>query len=493
MVDWPSLAREPPGDWGRSFEAAVPSPFNVAYYTCRRHDDGTALVGESSVSFRRLDRLSDRAASWLATRGVGRGDVVWVELPSGPATVAWCQGCWKRGAVVVPASPKLGTAERRRRIDRCRPDAVVHTPATTVPTDGPALAVAGLDELTRVGDDERMPVAPTAPDDPAVISFTSGSTGRPKGVIHTHDYLLGYLPGRLQHGTTGRLADDAVMWAIGDVAWIAPLSSVLVASFLGRTAVVTDGFGPVEICRTVRRHGVTNLFAPPTAVRRLLRDDRADVTDLAGVETVLCGGEPHDAAFARRLDERLPATVNFGYGQSEVNMIAGETADERRPGSVGRPTVGRTVRIVDPATDERVPRGTTGEILVRSRDGLAVTSGYLDAPDPFARLDGHRWVRTGDRGYRDADGFLFVEGRLDDTLVSAGHPVAPAAVERAVRAHDAVMDCTVTTQPHPTRGAVPAVTVELADHSPTNIRDRLRSLVRRRLGGHVVVGRIDLR
>ena len=290
-----------------------------------------------------------------------------------------------------------------------------------------------------------------AEEDPAIIALSSGTTSVPKGVVHTHRGLIEmartdvYLYGGL------RASDRSLV----------PLSTAFIGCYngwlpflnAGGCAVFMERFDLAELVRRTVEERVTHVFLTPTLWRRLLNADLTGV-DFSAVRQVGFAAETMDAATLTRLRDRISPNVVQMYGSTETGAAAtciwAEEMVGERLVSVGRPMLNGDLRVVVPggAPADEVRRGETGEILLTSP---SLAAGIWDDPALTARsfiVDGdRRWWRSGDLGRLDRDGYLFIEGRHDDMIISGGINVMPARVEEVLLAHPGVRECAVVGMP----------------------------------------------
>ncbi len=504
------------------FEWTVPARFNIAAYCCDRwaeaRPDAPALIADSggepeTVTYADLDARASRLARFLREAGVARGDRVGVNAPQCVETAVAHLACWKLGAVSVPLSTLFGSdAIRYRLADAGAVAAVVHpealgayrkaradvdTLATTVVIDSTARGSEVTFGDVVGGRDPGFEATETDAEDDAVLIYTSGTTGDPKGVRHAHRMLLGHLPLFLTTFCNLELRDDDTFWTPSEWAWIASLFDVVVpACYYGRTVVVDETGGAFEPSRAfdvLDRHGVTNFFAPPTALRMMMQTDR----EVDSVRVVASGGESLGERIAAWAAESFGgAVVHEGYGQTEANMIVGDCTAlaESREGYIGRPGPGHEVAILDD-DGERLPADEVGEIAVRYDDDPVCFREYWNDPETTAAKVQDGWLLTEDLGRMDADSYLAFEARKDDVIISGGYRIGPVEIEESLAGHPAVADAAVIGVPDEERGEVPKAFVVLTDGyaSTDETRDRLREHVRERLAQYEYPREIEFR
>ncbi|MGH9036356.1 MAG: class I adenylate-forming enzyme family protein, partial [Acidimicrobiia bacterium] len=332
------------------------------------------------------------------------------------------------------------------------------------------------------GGHPRGPRDPGDEDDPAVILFTSGSTGLPKGAVLPHRALIA-----LQHTLlhlTGRFPDRLpadhpreVMLQSGPLFHVGGIQGLLRTWLLGGTLVfLRDRFDPAEVVDLIETERVHRWGGVPTMVSRVLDLPGLDTRDLSSVRSLTLGGSSVAPELVERVRARFPnATRGISqiYGQSEAGGTLTAATDRdllARPGTVGRALPVVELRIDDPGADG------VGEVLARTP---AQMSGYWGQPedDPFTP-DG--WLRTGDLGHLDADGYLYLTGRSKDIIIRGGENIAAPHVESALLNHDQVRDVTVVGLPDPDLGEVVGAVVVVAPDSTVTI-DELVDVARERL------------
>ncbi|WP_369131815.1 class I adenylate-forming enzyme family protein [Modestobacter sp. I12A-02662] len=412
--------------------------------------DAAALTGDwGADSYRELREQVLRAVSRLHRAGVRRGDRVVV---AGGNTRWWVYAhlaTLRLGAVSVPTNTRLSPAqfgehaaalgasvvlvdEERRRL------------AAEVRT-APVLDLAGADDGPVAA--ELPPIAEVcAPDAPALISSTSGTTGRPKGAVISHGAL--WACARTFAEQLGLGADDSTRVLVPlfhNTGFVDQLATMLAVG--GRTDLLEE-FHTRDAVAAFEELGSTYLTAVPSIIRLLMVADGADAV-FSGVRTVLYGGSPMPAAWSAELRRRWPRMrLVHGYGLTEftsvVTLLPPDQV-EARGESIGRPVPDVDVRIVDDGGAEVDP-GRVGELWVR---GATRMTGYWDDPEATAAKLSGGWLRTGDLARCDAEGWLHVEGRLDDVINRGGEKVLPASVESVLATCPEVAQASVFALPHP--------------------------------------------
>jgi acetyl-CoA synthetase len=496
----------------RDFRWQIPQSFNIADAVCDRHagpDNRLALIEERRPGevrrhgFLDLQRAANRLANVLAAAGVGRGDRVGILLGQRLETLLAHLAAYKLAAIAMPLFSLFGPEALRFRLADSGARAVITDRAgaeklAQLRADLPALeqvfatdsggpGAADLDAaLARAGD--RFATAPTSADDPAVLIYTSGTTGPPKGALHAHRVLLGHLPGvQLPHDFFPRPGDR--FWTPADWAWIGGLMDVLMPSLYFAVPVVAapgGKFDPEAAARWLAGHEIRNVFLPPTALRLLRQAGVAPLAQGARLRSLASGGEKLGDDVIDWGREAFGLTINEFYGQTEANLVVGNSARilPLRSGSMGRPVPGHEVSVLDQG-GRPAPSGVSGVIAIRRPDPVMFL-GYWNNPQATAAKFLGDWLLTGDLGRQDEAGYITYLGREDDLISSAGYRIGPSEVEDCLAKHPAVALSAVIGVPDPIRGeAIKAFIVPKPGHAPGPELERsIQSFVRERLAAH---------
>lgn len=436
---------------------------------------GFRVVGGGSLTFGAWDGEANRLARGLGASGVGHGDRVALRLAATNAlrwVVAYA-AIHKAGAVAVPLDPRLAPAEVAGMLDRARVVAVVaddervdsaveagsaRGSALTLVVDATPGGPASGEEVDpaaggprRVGwdgvlDEDRSPYqVPVANDDLSDIMFTSGTTGRPKGVA-------------VRHTNASTVPNSKPVWGGGVWLHASPLTTFAGLAFvyapmkLGMTCAYQPRFDVGRWLDFVESDAPEALFLVPSMVQLLLGEPRFEEVDFSSVTICSVGSAPLAPSAVDRLQQRMPdALVSNNYGMTEAGSVycmmpQGEAV--RRPGSVGRPLPPAEVRCV--AEDGTgAPAGEYGQIELRIPGRQRE---YLDDPEATAATWVDGWLRTGDIGRLDEDGYLYIGGRVKDVIIRGGSNIYAIDVENVLLAHPAVAEVAVIGVPHEVLG-----------------------------------------
>lgn len=421
---------------------------------------------EVRLTYRDLADAADRVAAILWRRGIRKGDAVAYIGENSPQFLEVLFGAAQLGAVFVPVNTRLAAPEVRHvLVDSDARAVVLDSEFLDRAADGieagriAHVIVTGDGTTDRPGLDRLIEEAPGGHsvadvdlDDPAAIIYTSGTTGVPKGAVLTHGNLTWV---SLNAVVDYDIVSTDVSLMISPLFHVASLGMGALPGILkGVTMILEKGFDPGRALALVEQHGVTMLSGVPTTYQMLA--DHADWarTDLSTLAKLTCGGSAVPTRILNAYEER-GLHFSQGYGMTETSPGATSLAPERtrdKQGSVGLPHFFTEVRIADEHGD-MVPRGTVGEIEI---SGPNVFRGYHGRPDATADAftdDG--WFRSGDLGYLDPDGYLFISDRLKDMIISGGENIYPAEVENLLNDLDGVTGAAVIGVPDERWGEVP--------------------------------------
>lgn len=492
------------------FRWQVPTHFNIAHECSARwasHSHSANCVAvithradapPLTHSFAQLQVAAHALSHVLAQQGVKAGDRVAVVLPQRFETVVAYMAIWQIGAVLMPLSQLFGPEALQYRLQDSGAvlavvDAVSAATLADLKNSCPALRCcigmdSGSGDVTFNGQDsaaiQEWPMYPSLAHDPAVLIYTSGTTGPPKGALIPHRALIGNLSGFVcsqnwfgfstaahSHFDQAGLpqGSHAVMWSPADWTWTGGLMDALLPSlYFGRPIVAWAGRFSADLAfGLMQEHRVTHTFLFPTALKAMMKAYPHPAAQFQlDIQAIMSAGEAvGDAVFNYCRDE-LGLTVNEMFGQTEVNYIVGncamngDTADgvgwPAKPGSMGRAYPGHRVAVIDEDGAECAV-GVAGDVALHRFDVHGDPDpifflGYWNQAKATARKYTGDWCRTGDLATRDADGYLWYQGRADDVFKAAGYRIGPSEIENCLVKHPSVANAAVVPKPDAQRG-----------------------------------------
>ncbi len=497
------------GDWATKRAGFVwdwPADFNIAQACCddwaMAAPDRIALTeiadnGVTDWTYGALKEASDRLASAFAAARVGHGDRVAVLLAQSAAVPIVHFAAMKLGAVALPLFTLFGADALLYRLGDSGASVVV-TDADSLPKllsikaqlpDLKSVFCTSPGETARdlwaeIAAHPRLETrAATRAEDPAVMIYTSGTTGPPKGVLHAHRFLFGHLPSmELTHEGFPQPGDKG--WTPADWAWIGGLMDMAMPCLYYGVPLVAHRMRKFEAAAAfalIARHGIRNLFLPPTALK-LMRG--AQVPEGVDIRSVSSGGESLGAEMLEWGQRTLGAPINELYGQTECNLCITQAAGfmEVKPGTMGQPLPGFDVAVMD-ADGHICPPGAMGEICIR-KGAASMFLRYWNQPEKTAAKFRGDWLRTGDLGSVDAQGYFTFAARDDDVITSAGYRIGPSEIENCLMGDADVVMAAAIGVPDPLRTEVVRAFVVLRDGAAPDAA-RLIARVRERVSPHV--------
>jgi fatty-acyl-CoA synthase len=498
--------------WPRRLPTELTLPQTTLYYnlevSAARYPDKAAIrFFGASVSYAELKRQADAIAGWLQrVAGVARGDRVLLFLQNCPQHVAATYGILRADAVVVPVNPmnkaeelrhyisdsgartivcaadlaaivaqandELPPAQRLQHVLATRYADAMPSPAARPAEEAPPAAwLAWLDAdpspgagVTRWPDAlaaAHVPApAQAGPDDLAAMPYTSGTTGFPKGCMHTHRTIMHNVIGGALIAGSGA---DAVVLAVVPLFHVTGMLYGMHTPVYGGTTVVMMPRWDRELAgRLISRHRVTHWTNIPTMIIDMFGSPNIDTFDLTSLRYLSGGGAAMPHAVAERLQQQFGLTYAEGYGLTETAAPSHTNLQERaKLQCLGLPIFGTDARVVDPDTLKELPPGEVGEIII---NGPQVFKGYWRNPGAteaaFVDFEGRRFLRTGDLGRMDEEGYFFLTDRLKRMINASGYKVWPAEVESLLYKHPAVQEACIIASRDAYRGeTVKAVVV----------------------------------
>ena len=443
-----------------TFRWEVPARFNVARAICDRHaertPDAAALLYEEADgrlrpwSFAQVQADANRLANALKHLGVAAGAIVAIHLPQCPEALIGHVAIQKLGAIALPMFNLFGPDAIGYRLRDSGARVLISTPEALERNAETLRGIATLRHVIAIGDRgpgsaqgfwelvqraaAQIETADTGADDPALLIYTSGTTGNPKGALHAQRVLLGHLPGvMLPHDFFPQPGDR--FWTPADWAWAGGLLDVLWPSLFHGMPVVGSArtkFDPEWAFAFMTRHGIRNIFMPPTALRLMRQVPDPRSRHAYALRSIGTGGEKLGDDMMAWGRETFGLELAEFFGQTEVNLVIGNSPKlfAVRPGSMGRAIPGHVVEVVDDAGNV-LPAGTTGVVAVRRPDPVMFLE-YWKRPEATAEKFRGDWCLLGDVAVKDADGYFWFQGRDDDIISSAGYRIGPGEVEECL-------------------------------------------------------------
>lgn len=496
----------------RDFKWRIPERFNIGVAVADRwaaedpdrialRDHG-AEDGRPHLTYGELASRSNAMANGLRALGVESGDRVALLLPQSFETVIAHVAVYKLGAVAVPLALLFGVEALEYRLRAAGVKVVITTAAggqtmaplrgrlpglaTLVSIDGAEPGQVLFGDLVEKNSSVFAPVD-SGPDDPALMIFTSGTTGPPKGALHGHRVLLGHLPGFEMAYEFPPQAND-VMWTPADWAWAGGLlNALLPALYLGIPVVFGrfERFNPQAAMRLMDEQKVTLAFLPPTALR-MMKNAGVEAVPSLKLRAVLSAGEQLGRETYQWAQQAFGLTVNEFYGQTECNLVLGSCASlgVSRAGAIGKVVPGHEVAVIGD-NGEPVPAGQVGQIAVRSPDPVMFLGYWQDEGATAGKFVGD-WMKTGDQGLIDPDGYVHFFGRDDDVITSAGYRIGPGEIEDCLGGHPAVALAAAVGKPDPVRTEIVKAYVVLREGfvGDEKLAEEIKLWVRQRLSAH---------
>jgi acyl-coenzyme A synthetase/AMP-(fatty) acid ligase len=477
----------------KSFMIQVPKYFNFGFDVIDHHADEEmkrALVWTDSAgkevkeyTFRDISRLSNKAANVLKGIGVKKGDRVFIMLGRVPEWYFILVACHKLGAVIMPAPVILLAADIEYRMMRGRANVVITNNANRakvqeaiqknnspylrhkVIVDGESQGWLGFEKIMKHASPvlKRSDVESTSADDSFLIYFTSGTTKYPKMVHHVCSYPLGHLR---TAGLWHNLIEKDLIWVVSDTGWAKSAWGLYGQWVIGASLFVhnaEDRFNAKHTLELMTTKGVTVFCAPPTVYRMLVLEDLTKY-DYSGLKHFTSAGEPLNPEVIKVWYDSTGKTIYEGYGQTETTvLIANYPFMSVKPGSMGKPVPDLTIDILD-EDFKPVKTGEVGFICVKMNDAkpVGILESYLDDPDENARVFQHGWYNTGDKAFRNGEGYFTFVGRGDDIIKASGYRIGPFEVESVIQEHPACAENAVVASPDPVRGEIVKAFIVLA-------------------------------
>jgi long-chain acyl-CoA synthetase len=480
----------------------IPDAFRAV---ARARGDQPVMVGAGpDWTFDALDRASDGVAASLRDRGVEPGNRIGLYCRNDPRFAVAYLGILKAGATVVPINLMLNPKEIAFILEDSGATGFFYHAALAEAAGQTRSLAAGLEFAVRIGaregadpsledlsasSGEPPTIAIHATEQLAAILYTSGTTGRPKGAMLTHANLMANAASIVQalELNPGR---DRMLVVLPMFHAFAATVGMLTPLIHGLALVIVDRFDPGLVSRAIAEHGATVFLGVPSMFGLLLRMDEEARDQWASVRFCVSGGAAMPQAMMAAFEERFGIPVLEGDGPTECSPVTcvNPRCGQRKPGSVGLPIPGVEMRIAGP-DGTWLADAENGEVCVR---GPNVMRGYWGLEDQTRESFYGDWFRTGDLGYRDADGYFFLVDRIKDLIIVNGMNVYPRMIEEALYRHPDVAEVAVIGEPHRLHGEIPvAFVVPEPDVRPDT--GGLRRWCKEHLGRHEIPRRIELR
>lgn len=448
--------------------------------------------GHLALDYRKLTSLA------AAMRGIilreTDNEKVGIMLPSSAAFPAVLFGTLWADRIAVPLNFLLGNAEIEAIIDDAGLDVVFTVRPMIERTGQLSVRTVFLENLplkrkTVTASILPLPRPPVVhPDDTAVILYTSGTTGMPKGVELTQRNLQSNCVDAIESlgfGQQFRFLNILPPFHVFGLT-----GNVLVPVFLGGSTYAIPRFSPAAAIRAIEQQKIAVLLAIPSMYAAMLRTRSGSRESMSSLLFAISGGEPLSDRVRREFEERFGIVIRQGYGLTETSPIVSACSPTLwKDGTVGKPIANVRVKLIGPDQQEVQP-GEDGEILVH---GPGIMKGYYNKPEETrAIIDEDGWLRTGDMGRLDADGFLAITGRVKEMIIVSGENVFPREIEAVLEDHPAVLQAAVIGIPDESRGEVPIAFVLCDEHAQVT-GSELRTFSRRSLAGFKVPREVFIR
>ncbi|MFD2628641.1 acyl-CoA synthetase MbcS [Oceanobacillus kapialis] len=458
----------------RKEDLIAPEDYNIVMEVERfaRETARTALIWEDEngkrkeITYAKLIENANRIGNAFLERGLVKGDKLLVMIPRVLDAYEVYLAALKTGIIVIPCSEMLKVHDLQYRVSHAEVSGIVSYYPFVSQYEG----IEQLSSLKRfvVGEavedwlylddlkanaSEKLTIANTTRDDIAFLPYTSGTTGNPKGVVHTHGWGFAHLKTAAENWLCIKQGDK--VWATAGPGWQkwtwSPFLSVLGS---GATGFVYHGkFEAQKYLQLLEENAINVLCCTPTEYRMMAKQDNLDSYHLPALHSAVSAGEPLNVEVINTFKKHFNIVVRDGYGQTENTLLLGVMKGmEVRPGSMGKPTPGNEVDIIDEA-GRPVAENEVGDIAVKLDCPALFREYYKDSERTKITQRGEYYV-TGDQASKDEDGYFWFEGRSDDIIISSGYTIGPFEVEDALIKHPSVQECAVVASPDEVRGNI---------------------------------------
>ena len=478
-------------DYNKNLEFIIPENFNFAYDVmdvwAQEKPNKTALIwtddeeNERFFTFGELKELTDQAASYFLSLGIGKGDMVMLILKRHYEWWISILALHKIGAIAIPATHMLTTHDIVYRNNRAGVKAIIcvgedyvleqitaamsESPTVkTLISIGPKVPETFHSWHEEIGNAPAFvrPSHVNDNNDIMLMYFTSGTSGEPKMVAHNYLYPLGHI-------TTGvfwhNLHENSIHLTVADTGWGKAVWGKLYGQWFAGAAVFVfnhDKFTAEKILKKIEKYRITSFCAPPTVYRFMIHEDLSTY-DLSSLEYCTTAGEALNPSVYEKFYKITGVKLMEGFGQTETTMTLGTMPwHQPKPGSMGKPNAQYDIDLIR-SDGSLCEDGEKGEIIVRldKRRPIGLFNEYYRDEELTNKVCCDGIYHTGDVAWRDEDGYFWFVGRTDDVIKSSGYRIGPFEVESALMTHPAVIECAITGVPDDLRGMVVKATVVL--------------------------------